>query len=43
MVNKLNLIVTVEVTNRFKRLDLVDRVPLDLWTDVHNTVQQSVT
>ena len=43
MVNKLNLIVTVEVTNRFKRLDLVDRVPLELWTDVHNTVQQTVT
>ena len=25
---------TVEVTNRFKRLDLVDRVPEELWTEV---------
>ena len=31
MVNQLNLIVTVEVTNRFKGLDLVDRVPEELW------------
>ena len=37
MVNQLNLIVTVEVTNRFKGLDLVDRVPEELWMDVHNT------
>ena len=29
---------TVEVTNRFKGLDLIDRVPEELWTDVHNTV-----
>ena len=28
---------TVEVMNRFKGLDLVDRVPEELWTDVHNT------
>ena len=34
---------TMEVTNRFKRLDLVDRVPEELWTEVHNTVQESVT
>ena len=34
---------TVKVTNRFKRLDLVDRVPEELWTEVHNTVQESVT
>ena len=27
---------TVEVTNRFKGLDLVDRVPKELWMDVHN-------
>ena len=33
----------MEVTNRFKRLDLVDRVPEELWTEVHNTVQESVT
>ena len=30
---------TVEVTNRFKELDLVDRVPEELWTEVHNIVQ----
>ena len=28
----------VEVTNRFKRLDLVDRMPEELWIEVHNTV-----
>ena len=27
---------TVEVTNRFKGLDLVDRVPKELWTEVCN-------
>ena len=30
---------TVEVTNRFKGLDLIDRVPDELWTEVHDTVQ----
>ena len=34
---------TVEVTNRFKGLDLIDRVPEELWTGVHNTVQEAVT
>ena len=34
---------TVEVTNRFKGLDLVDRVPKDPWTEVHNIVQEAVT
>ena len=34
---------TVEVTNRFKGLDLIDRVPEELWTEVHNTVQEVVT
>ena len=29
----------VEVTNRFKGLDLIDRVPEELWTEVHDTVQ----
>ena len=28
---------TVEATNRFKGLDLVDRGPEDQWTEVHNT------
>ena len=30
---------TMEVTNRFKGLDLIDRVPEELRTEVHNTVQ----
>ena len=34
---------TVEVTNRFKRLDLIDRVPEELWTEDCDTVQQVVT
>ena len=34
---------TVEVTNRFKGLDLVDRVPEELWTEVYNTVQEAET
>ena len=29
---------TVEVTNRFKELDLIDRVPEELWTEVHDIV-----
>ena len=34
---------TEEVTNRFKALDLIVRVPEELWTKVHNTVQEAVT
>ena len=34
---------TAEVKNRFKGLDLVDRVPEELWTVVYNTVQEVVT
>ena len=33
----------MEVTNRFKGLDLKDRVPEELWTEVHNMVQDAVT
>ena len=33
---------TVEVTNRFKGLDLIDRVPEELWTEFHNIVQVAV-
>ena len=29
---------TVEVTNRFKALDMIDRVSDELWTGVHNIV-----
>ena len=32
----------VEVTNRFKGLDLIDRVLEELWMEVHNTVQKVV-
>ena len=31
---------TVEVMNRFKGLDLVNRLPKELWTQVHNIVQK---
>ena len=30
-----------EVTNRFKGLDMVDRMPEELWLEVHNTVQDT--
>ena len=30
---------TVEVANRFKGLDLIDKVPEELWTEVQDTVQ----
>ena len=33
---------TVKVTNRFKGLDLIDRVPEKLWREVHNTVKEVV-
>ena len=32
---------TVEVGNRFKGLDLIDRVPEELWTEVHDIVQEA--
>ena len=32
----------MEVTNRFKGLDLIDRVPEELWIVVHNIVQEVV-
>ena len=34
---------TVKVTNRFKGLNLVDRVLEELWTEVHNIVPEAVT
>ena len=33
---------TVDMRNRFKRLHLIDRVAEELWTEVHNIVQESV-
>ena len=32
---------TVEVTNRLKVLDMIDRVPEELWTEVHDIVQEA--
>ena len=33
---------TVEVSNWFKGLDLIDRVPEEIWTEVCDTVQEAV-
>ena len=32
---------TVEVRNRFKGLDLIDKVPDELWTEVHDIIQEA--
>ena len=32
----------MEVTNRFKGLDVIDRVPEELWTEVHDIVQEAM-
>ena len=32
---------TVEMTNRFKGLDLIDRVPEELWTKVRDILQEA--
>ena len=32
----------MEVRNRFKGLDLIDRVPEELWTEVHDVIQETV-
>ena len=37
------MIYTVEVTNRFQALRLVERVPEELGTQVHNIVEEAVT
>ena len=34
---------SVKMTNRFKGLDLVDRMPEEPWTQVYNIVQEAVT
>ena len=39
--NKLPYDYTVEVTNRFKELSLVDRVPKELWKEVQDIVQEA--
>ena len=40
-VNQIPYSYTVEVRNRFKGLDLIDRVPDELWTEVHDVVQET--
>jgi len=40
--NQIPYAYTVEMTNRFKGLDLINRVPEELWTDVHDIVQEAV-
>ena len=39
--NKIPYDYTVEVRNRFKGLDLTERVPDELWTEVHDIAQES--
>ena len=39
--NKIPYVYTVKVTNRFKGLDLIDRVPEELWTEVRDIVQET--
>ena len=41
-INQIPYDYTVEVTNRFKGLDLIDRVPEELWTEVCDIVQEAV-
>ena len=41
-INQIPYNYTLEVTNRFKELDLIDRVPEELQTEVRDTVQEAV-
>ena len=36
--NQISYDYTLDVTNKFKALDLLDRVPEELWTEVHNNI-----
>ena len=40
--NQISYDYTVEVTNRFNILDLIDKIPEELWTEVHDFVQEAV-
>ena len=40
--NQISYDYTMEVTNKFKGLDLISRVPGELWTEVLDTVQETV-
>ena len=39
--NQIPYYYTVEVRNKFKGLDLIDRVPDELWMEVHDIVQEA--
>ena len=39
--NQIPYVYTVEVRNRFKGLDLIDREPEELWTEVRDIVQET--
>ena len=41
VINQIPYDYTVEVRNRFKGLDLTDRVPDELWTEVRDIVQET--
>ena len=41
--NQIPYAYTEEVTNRFKGLDLIDRLPEGLWTEVRNIIHEVVT
>ena len=41
--NQIPYYYTVKMRNRVKGLDLIDRVPKELWTEFHNIVQEVVT
>ena len=41
--NQISYDYTVEVMNRFKGLDLVDRVTEELWVEVNSIVEEAVT
>ena len=40
-INQIPYDYTVEVRNRFKELDLIDSMPDELWTEVHDIVQET--
>ena len=40
--NQITYYYTVEMSNRFKKLDLIDRGPEELWTEIHGIVQEAV-
>ena len=40
-INQIPYDYTVEVRNRFKGLDLIDRVPDELWNEVHDIVEET--